>query len=258
MSTEREQFEAHFLASRLLRGDDGVYLDPSTEWMWMGWNGRAQAPAQAPEPAQARNSDGETPFEHAHRWATELAAAMARKFYPEVPQWRPLPDLLGVITQIDHMVTGLVREPQPAQAEPHKTALQSLYDACQTANAKAIERLRGIVIPLGVLDEACSALTGERVVSFCGGWPNVLTDPMLSRAPTELKWDEGAEAPREAPDAVDEFITWPLARLAQINGQERVVFMPDEVRAAIRNALVSASPAAPQAVRPEPLGEDAP
>lgn len=67
-----------------------------------------------------------------------------------------------------------------------------------------------------------------------------------------------AEAPREVPDTVDEFIPWPLARLAQINGQEHVVFMPDEVRAAIRNALASAAPAAPQAVQPEPLGEDAP
>lgn len=54
MSTEREQFEAHFLASRLLRGDDGVYLDQSTEWMWMGWKGRAQAPARAPQPAPLR------------------------------------------------------------------------------------------------------------------------------------------------------------------------------------------------------------
>lgn len=57
----------------------------------------------------SRNSAGETPTEHAHRWATELAISMAKRFYPEVTQWKPLPDLLGVITQIDNMTTGLMR-----------------------------------------------------------------------------------------------------------------------------------------------------
>ena len=65
----------------------------------------------APQPAVPLNLAGETPYEHAHRWATELAVSMARKFYPEVTQWKPLPDLVGVITQIDNMSTGLVRAP---------------------------------------------------------------------------------------------------------------------------------------------------
>ena len=53
-------------------------------------------------------------------YATELAKTMARKHYPDVPQFEVLPDLLGVISQIDNMVCGLVRAPsQPAaQAEP--------------------------------------------------------------------------------------------------------------------------------------------
>lgn len=68
---------------------------------------RLPAPMDA-QPVE-RNSAGETPTEHAHRWATELAASMAKKHFPEVPQWQPLPDLLGVITQIDNMTTGLVR-----------------------------------------------------------------------------------------------------------------------------------------------------
>jgi hypothetical protein len=41
---------------------------------------------------------------------------MAPKFYPDSPTFEPLPDLLGVITQIDNMVTGLVRAPQERAA----------------------------------------------------------------------------------------------------------------------------------------------
>jgi hypothetical protein len=51
--------------------------------------------------------------------AQRLAEHMAAKFYPENPQWRALGDLSGVISQIDNMVTGLVRATPPApQPEP--------------------------------------------------------------------------------------------------------------------------------------------
>lgn len=55
--------------------------------------------------------------EQAHRWATELATNMARKFYPDVPQFEVLPDLVGVISQIDNMTTGLVRANASCQDE---------------------------------------------------------------------------------------------------------------------------------------------
>jgi hypothetical protein len=42
-------------------------------------------------------------------YATTLAIAMHAKYYPEVTQWKPLPDTLGLLTQIDNMVSGLVR-----------------------------------------------------------------------------------------------------------------------------------------------------
>jgi len=48
-----------------------------------------------------------------------LAKSMAKTFYPEVPQWQCLDDLAGVISQIDNMTTGLMREPEPVQ-EPVK------------------------------------------------------------------------------------------------------------------------------------------
>lgn len=86
-------------------------------------NGIKHAPAGAGEP---RNSAGETPTEHAHRWATELAVNMHRKFYPEVTQWKPLPDLLGVITQIDNMSCGLVRAGAGEPTEP--SAEVDLFD----------------------------------------------------------------------------------------------------------------------------------
>ena len=54
------------------------------------------------------------------RWATQLAESLARKHYPEMPQFKPLPDLVGVISQIDNMTCGLTRlpTPQPVQ-EPY-------------------------------------------------------------------------------------------------------------------------------------------
>jgi hypothetical protein len=39
-----------------------------------------------------------------------LAKTLARKFYPEVTQWKCLNDLVGVILQIDNMITGLIRK----------------------------------------------------------------------------------------------------------------------------------------------------
>ena len=78
----------------------------------------AQAGADVPEAdfgkmaqagAEPVNSAGETPTQHAHRWLTEMACRIAARHYPEAPQWRPLPDLLGVVTQLDNMTTGLVR-----------------------------------------------------------------------------------------------------------------------------------------------------
>lgn len=78
------------------------------------------------------NAAGETPTQHAHRWATELAISMARKLYPEVQQFEPLPDLLGVITQIDNMVTGLQRK---RTAEQNAIELDALRARCEAAEA---------------------------------------------------------------------------------------------------------------------------
>lgn len=44
-------------------------------------------------------------------YATRLAAAMHRDHYAEdAPQWEPFPDLMGVLSQIGNMLTGLARK----------------------------------------------------------------------------------------------------------------------------------------------------
>jgi hypothetical protein len=43
-------------------------------------------------------------------YATRLAVSLWEQHYKgDAPNWRPLPDLLGVLTQIDNMTTGLTR-----------------------------------------------------------------------------------------------------------------------------------------------------
>ncbi len=55
--------------------------------------------------------------------AQNLAVSLARKHYPEVPEFEVLGDLAGVISQIDNMTTGMQRA-QPCQAlEPEFFAI---------------------------------------------------------------------------------------------------------------------------------------
>jgi len=55
--------------------------------------------------------------QHTLTYARNLCLHLARKFYPEVTQFEPQDDVLGMLTQIDNMTTELVREPAPKQAE---------------------------------------------------------------------------------------------------------------------------------------------
>lgn len=62
-------------------------------------------------------------FDGSLRYATHLAEALWNKHWKAVaPSWKPLPDLLGVLTQIDNMTAGLVpavvsaSSPAPAQS----------------------------------------------------------------------------------------------------------------------------------------------
>ena len=44
----------------------------------------------------------------ANEYAMRLAVSLHAKHYADVEQWKPLPDTLGLLTQIDNMVCGLV------------------------------------------------------------------------------------------------------------------------------------------------------
>lgn len=59
-------------------------------------------PAAAPQSSDAQLTD-------ALGYAQRLAQAIHAKHYAEVTQWRVLPDLLGVLTQIDNMTSGLIK-----------------------------------------------------------------------------------------------------------------------------------------------------
>jgi len=49
-------------------------------------------------------------------YAQRLATAMWEKHWKEnSPDWKPLPDLLGVLTQIDNMVAGMTRKEKSNQ-----------------------------------------------------------------------------------------------------------------------------------------------
>ena len=49
-------------------------------------------------------------------YASRLAVAIWEQHYKDVaPQWKPLDDLIGVLTQIDNMTAGLTRLAQPEQ-----------------------------------------------------------------------------------------------------------------------------------------------
>lgn len=106
-----------------------------------GWPNEVEMRA-AIEAALAAAPQGEP----AYSYACRLAESMYRRHYQEdiSPAWTPLPDLLGVLTQIDNMVSGLVRR------EAARTALEALVAMQSEAAARSCG--------LRICDEAIDAL----------------------------------------------------------------------------------------------------
>ena len=50
-----------------------------------------------------------TELREARGYAERLARSLQEKHYPDGPKWEPLPDLLGLLTQIDNMTSALTR-----------------------------------------------------------------------------------------------------------------------------------------------------
>lgn len=67
-----------------------------------GWGGLVPGKA---ERDQERREAAE---KQANTYARTLAIGLHKKHYPDVV-WHPLPDTLGLLTQIDNMVAGLVK-----------------------------------------------------------------------------------------------------------------------------------------------------
>ena len=68
-----------------------------------GWGGLV------PTKADREDNERHERERQAKNYATTLAIAIHAKHYADVKQWKPLPDLLGLLTQIDNMTSGLVR-----------------------------------------------------------------------------------------------------------------------------------------------------
>ena len=85
-------------------------------------------------PAQALIDRGRNEAQPAHDdygSAKRLAESIYRKHYMEdAPHWKPLPDLAGVISQIDNMTTGLAKA-QPALSDDELKALLRFNETCE-------------------------------------------------------------------------------------------------------------------------------
>jgi chromosome segregation ATPase len=75
----------------------------------------------------------------ARAYAKYLAETMAAKGYPDVQQWEPLDDLVGLLTQIDNMVAGI--RDRAEKAEQLVATLEAERDALEAKLAKAVEAL---------------------------------------------------------------------------------------------------------------------
>jgi len=62
--------------------------------------------------------------EEAYGYAMRLAQSLYERLWKDqAPHWKPLPDLIGVLTQIDNMTGGLVRSPlhgDPSVSRPER------------------------------------------------------------------------------------------------------------------------------------------
>lgn len=145
------------LAGYLVFDKDGRYLDFQTGFdiadgdRKAGLTSKPVYFAAHPHPARPGAED-------ALAYATRLAQHMADNHYPEVPQWKPLPDLYGVLTQIDNMLTGLTRKAgEDAEPVAPESGARSIEFAGKTLPrlggcGTASPRHRGVFVEVFGLD----------------------------------------------------------------------------------------------------------
>jgi hypothetical protein len=107
-----------------------------------------------------------------------LAKTLAREFYPEVTQWECLNDLAGVISQIDHMTTGLMRK---TKQEPVGQLQEEAYGRGQVLWFKKLaDRSMLYTSPpqrewVGLTDDEIAAISEK-----CGLMDEQWTDVMMA------------------------------------------------------------------------------
>jgi hypothetical protein len=132
----------------------------------------------AAPPALSHSTQGAAKeMEEALKYATGLACSLAIKHYSELHQWKPLPDLIGVLTQIDNMTTGMSRSTlsHSTQGESERIAeLEHAWNSAQDRIAKLEEALshstQGAVTDAGLIE----AVTQAR--NILEGLPNLKGD----------------------------------------------------------------------------------
>lgn len=72
-----------------------------------------RAARPAPQPA----ADTRVDYAAALSYASSLAETLHDKHYSRNVSWKPLPDLLGLLTQIDNMVAGIIGNATPAPSD---------------------------------------------------------------------------------------------------------------------------------------------
>jgi hypothetical protein len=110
------------------------------------------------------------PYEYARRLAEHLAA----KHWPENTGWSALPDLMGVLSQIDNMTTGLVHKDRLAEVEREalERAAQVLEGYRQPANNDFNQGANWIVQHGSFSIRALSATTRNSDNSSCMNLPS--------------------------------------------------------------------------------------
>ena len=103
-------------------------------------------------------------------YASRLAVALWEKHYKDIaPQWKPLDDLMGALTQIDNMTSGLTRLAQ--QAEPVQEPVAWMLTDAQNTRLRFLEWQKEtrpysgewIKTPLYTSPPQCKPLTEEEL-----------------------------------------------------------------------------------------------
>jgi len=122
---EQEFWDRQLYGTRLYYGAGGMdYLHRDVL--------RAAVDALARPSPQAASEAVKGPEEY--QYARRLAEALSERHYGGNKDWRPLPDLMGVLTQIDNMTCRLERPAPPAAAESVSVPTEAMLLAAQTVD----------------------------------------------------------------------------------------------------------------------------